>query len=68
MVNTQLLDERIESSGLKISFICDTIGISRQAFHKKRTNKTQFRLSEIYVLCDLLKISDDLLKTSIFFA
>lgn len=67
MVNTQLLDEKIKNSGLKTSFICETIGISRQAFDKKKKNVYKFRLSEIYVLCDLLRIPIAE-RQSIFFA
>jgi len=67
MVNTQLLVDRIKNSGLKISFIVDKMGISRQAFDNKKKNKTPFRGSEVYVLCDLLNISDTD-KQGIFFA
>ena len=67
MVNTQLLDERIEQSGLKVGFIVEKIGLSRNGFDKKRKGKTPFRTAEIYVLSDLLKLSDDD-KTTIFYA
>lgn len=67
MVNTQLLDEKIEASGLKNSFIYEKLGISKTAYCKKKNNKTPFRLSEIYVICDLVKIPDEE-KSSIFFA
>lgn len=59
MTNTQLLDDKIKNSGLKISFIVDKLGISRTAFDKKRKNEIAFRAAEIYVLCDLLNINDD---------
>ena len=49
MVNSALLDEKIEQSGLKVTYIVDTLGISRQAFYKKKNGKTPFRKSEIYV-------------------
>lgn len=58
MVNTLLLDEYINGSGLKIGFIVDKLGISRQAFDKKRKGITPFKASEIYVVCDLCHISD----------
>lgn len=58
MVNTQLLDEYIENSGLKVGFIVEKLGISRQGFDKKRKGITPFRASEIYVLCDLCRIPD----------
>lgn len=59
MTNTQLLDDKIKNSGLKIGFIIDKLGISRTAFDKKKKNEIAFRASEIYVLCDLLNISED---------
>lgn len=59
MVNTQLLDYYIDKSGLKISFIVENLGISRQAFDKKRKGQIPFRTSEVYVICDLLRIIGD---------
>ena len=67
MVNTQLLDEKIHSSGLRQDFIVDKLGISTQAFIKKKQNKIKFRCAEVYVICDLLKITDDTEKDCIFF-
>ena len=64
-VDTVLLDKYIEDSGLRISFITDTLGISRQAFDKKRKGKVSFRASEVFVLCTLLKIPE-LEKPKIF--
>ena len=58
-IDTELLDNAIEKSGLKSGFIAETLGISRQAFNNKRKGKTQFRKSEVYVMRDLLKISVD---------
>lgn len=59
MTDTQLLDDRIKSSGLKIGFIVGKLGISRQAFDRKKKNEIPFRAAEIYVLCDLLNIADE---------
>lgn len=67
MLNSQLLDERIEQSGFKIGFLVEKLGLSRNGFDKKRKGKTPFRTAEIYVLCDLLNLSDSE-KTEIFFA
>lgn len=67
MVNTQLLDNRIEQSGLRIGYIVEQLGLSRNGFDKKRKGKTPFRTAEIYVLTDLLKLTDDD-KANIFFA
>lgn len=59
MTNTQLLEDRIKRSGLKIGYIVDKLGISRQAWDKKKKNEIAFRAAEVYVLCDLLNISED---------
>jgi len=71
MVKTQNIDvaglnEYIEKSGIRIGHIADTIGISRQAFDKKRKGINKFRLAETYVLADLLRMSDAE-KNRIFF-
>lgn len=67
MVNTQLLDAKIKESGLKSSYISDTLGISRQAFNNKRTNKSPFRGAEMFALSMLLKMTEQE-KARIFFA
>lgn len=59
MIDTQLLDKKIEESGLKISFIIEKLGLSRTGFDKKRKGKTPFRVSEVYVLKDLLHLTDE---------
>lgn len=56
-VDTEMLKEAIERSGLKTSYIVDTLGMSRQAFFKKQSGEIAFRQSEVYVLCDLLKLN-----------
>ena len=66
MVNTQLLEEKIKASGMKIYYIVDCLGISRMAFNNKKTGKVDFRKSEVYVLCDLLHLTADE-KQEIFF-
>ena len=66
-IDSALLDKAIKNSGLRISHIVEQLGISRQGFNDKRKGRTPFRLSEVYVLCDLLKITSDELKEKIFF-
>ena len=65
-VDTTLLDEAISKSGLRITYIVEQLGISRQAFDRKRKGKYSFRQSEVYVLCDLLNLDDEK-KNLIFF-
>lgn len=67
MVNTQLLDKAIDESGLYLKFIIDKLGISRNGFDKKRKGQIKFRKAEIYVLKDILRLSDTEEK-AIFFA
>lgn len=59
MGNTQLLDKCIKESGLKIGFICEKLGVTRQAFGLKRKNVNKFRAAEIYVLCQLCNIDEE---------
>lgn len=65
-VSSEMLESAIDRSGMRVAFLCDQLGISRQAFQKKREGKVPFRLSEVYVLCDLLRL-DDHQKDAIFF-
>lgn len=67
MVNTPLLDACIKESGLRVGYIIEKLGLSRNGFDKKRKGVTPFRTAEIYVLCDLLKLSEEN-KNNIFFA
>lgn len=67
MLDTQMLDDKIERSGFKVGYLVEQLGLSRNGFDKKRKGKTPFRASEIYVLCDLLNLSESE-KTQIFFA
>ncbi|MBO5319487.1 MAG: hypothetical protein J6B01_06755 [Ruminococcus sp.] len=68
MTNTDLLKRIIDESGLKIGFIADYVGISRQLLWKKINNLTSFNQYEIGKMCEVLKINSLKLKESIFFA
>ena len=65
-IDTTSLDKAISKSGLKTGFIVEQLGISRQAFDKKRKGTNAFRQSEVYVLCDLLNL-DEVQRNAIFF-
>lgn len=67
MVQTEELKKRMIASGLKTNYICEQMGITRQSLDMKINNKRPFRVSEIYVACDLLKLSNEE-KQSIFYA
>ena len=68
MTNSELLKKIIDESGLKIGFIADYVGISRQLLWKKINNLTPFNQYEIDKMCDVLRITSLRQKESIFFA
>lgn len=59
MVNTELLNNKIDASGLKRVYIARMLGISHQALSNKVNNVSPFRAAEVYVLKDLMRLSDD---------
>ena len=66
MTNTKVLNELIEKSGLKKSFIANYLNLSRQGFKNKCENKANFNSVEITKLCNLLHITDLEQKEHIF--
>lgn len=68
MTNSALLREYIEKSGLKLSFIAESIGVSRAALWKKLNNRSSFNQYEIESLCNILGIKSLRVKDDIFFA
>ncbi len=68
MTNTELLNELIERSGYKRSYIANQLGLSPYGLSKKIHNVTEFKASEINALCAILNIEDAGEKERIFFA
>lgn len=67
MVDTQLLESLISSSGKKKSYLADQLGISIQSLKLKIDNKSDFKTNEVAVLCrelDITRLTD---KEKIFF-
>lgn len=67
MTNTEMLKDIIDKSGLKVGFIADYVGISRQSLWNKINNQSPFNQYEIDKMCDVLKITSLKQKESIFF-
>lgn len=67
MTNTSLLKQYIDKSGYKKGFIAKKIGITTYALSQKVNNLTEFKASEINVLCELLCIDTEN-RMAIFFA
>ena len=67
MTDTTLLERYIEKSGYKKSFIAKQIGLkSAYGLARKINNKSEFKATEIGILCSLLKINAKD-KNAIFF-
>lgn len=63
MTDTFELEKQIRIRGMTKKEIANKLGITEQAFLLKINNKTEFKASEIKVICDLLSLPDN----SIFF-
>ena len=68
MTNTALLEKLIKESGLKLSFIAEKLGISRQGLYKKIKGLADFTGPEIKIMCDLLKLDTWAKIKPVFFA
>lgn len=68
MTDTLLLKEKIASSGLRIGFIANRLGIERTTLWKKVNNERSFKQKEIMQMCEILRIDSLEEKERIFFA
>ena len=68
VTNTALLEKKIDSSGLKKSYIAKAMGLSTYGLTLKIKNTHEFKASEISKLCILLGITDIEERCAIFFA
>lgn len=68
MIDSKKLEERIKQSGLKKGYLAERIGVSRTTFSALLSNKSEFKVSQIRTLCELLDIHDDETLRAIFFA
>lgn len=57
VTDTKRLILKIDESGRSVSFLARKLGISREAFYKKRDGETEFKASEIVALSELLDLS-----------
>lgn len=56
-MDLEKLNEAIEKSGISITFIADAMNISRQQLYKKLAGETEFKVSEVNCLFNILKLS-----------
>lgn len=67
MTNTELLEKKISDSGLMKKYIAKMLNISPYCLAKKIRNESEFKTSEISILCNLLVIKTLKEKEEIFF-
>ena len=68
MTNVKLLKKKIQLSGLKKSFIAMKLGVTPSTFSALLNGKSEFKASQIRVICELLDIKDAEEVRTIFFA
>lgn len=68
MINTELLDAKIEESGYRPAKIAEWAGINYKNLRLKITNKRPFKVNEVEKLCEILHITDPVEVSKIFFA
>ena len=68
MTNRELLEEKIRRSGLKKGYIAEKLGVTPSTFSALLNNKSEFKASQISIICKLLNIQDDAEVKAIFFA
>ena len=67
MTDTEALKKKMAEHGLKQAYIADRLGLTPYGFANKVNNKTEFKSSEIKLLCEILNITSLREKESIFF-
>lgn len=68
MNNIELLEKKIQESGKKKSYLAKKCGLSRAGFRNCVLNKTEFKTSQVDILCYELGITTLKEKEIIFFA
>jgi len=67
VVNSELLNSQLRSTGVRKDYIASVLHISKATLSNKINNKTEFRSTETFYIKKLLGLSDDL-YFEIFFA
>ncbi len=68
MTNTDKLNDLIRQKGIKKGYLAQKIGVSNTTFYALLRNKTEFKASQIRILCEELGIEDNETMKAIFFA
>ena len=57
-MDTQLFDQKVKDNGVKYKFIAEKLGISEQALTQKRKGNIPFKVCEINILKDVLRLTN----------
>lgn len=57
MTNTEMLREKIDKSGYKITFLAEKTGMTPQGFYKKLKDGSEWTYSQVKILSDLLHLT-----------
>ncbi len=68
MTNTALLEKKIAESGKKKGYLANKVRLSRAGFRNCVTNKTDFTITQVNILCAELGITSSKEMKDIFFA
>lgn len=68
MTDTKLLNEEIKKSGKTKKFLAQKCGLTYAGFHNCCTNKAEFKVSHVDILCQELDIKSLKQRMAIFFA
>ena len=58
-INNEALKRKIESEGLKQTYIADQLGISYTSMLNKTSGRTEFTMSEVSKLQEVLHLDDE---------
>lgn len=67
MTDTVALREKIKSMGVKLTFVADTLGMTKQALDRKLKDGSDFKAYQMIILKDLLHLTNKEAR-DIFFA
>lgn len=67
MTNTELLRQKIDESGVSVTFLAEKCGVSREYFYQKLNGSVEFKQSEIVAIQDALHLKQSE-RNDIFFA
>lgn len=58
MTDTVALREKIKSMGIKLTFVADTLGMTKQALDRKLKDGSDFKAYQMIILKDLLHLTN----------